>query len=78
MEKIIVNTNPFGFGEDNEYHYNAQVWTYTMGKWWYAGKGKYCKTLEDVLKYASELNLSVEFNWQYHSLLCFWLYLKKF
>jgi hypothetical protein len=32
-----------------------------MGKWWYAGKGKYCKTLEDVLKYASELNLSVEF-----------------
>ena len=62
MEKIIVNTNPFGFGEDNEYHYNAQVWTYTMGKWWYAGKGKYCKTLEDVLKYASELNLSVEFN----------------
>lgn len=59
--KLVVNINPFGFGEKEEYHYNAQVWVYNMGKWWYDGIGKYCKDLEDVLKYGSEMNLEIEF-----------------
>ena len=53
---IITSTN------DPEFPYNAQVWSYVNGKWWYGGLGKYCKTLEEALKYASDRNLLVEFN----------------
>ena len=48
-------------GENQEYHFNAQVWVFLNGRWWYGGTGKYCKTIEDVLLYATEMNLEVEF-----------------
>lgn len=60
-KKLIVEMNPFGFGENNQYHYNAQIWQFMCGKWWYAGYGKYCETVEDVLQYAQEHNLLIEF-----------------
>lgn len=59
--KIIVDINPYGFGENQEYHFNAQVWVFLNGRWWYGGTGKYCKTIEDVLLYATEMNLEIEF-----------------
>lgn len=59
--KLVVDVNPFGFGEKNQYHYNAQIWTFICGKWWYAGFGKYCETIEDVLQYAKEQDLLIEF-----------------
>ncbi len=59
--KLIVEMNPFGFGESNQYHYNAQIWQFICGKWWYGGYSKYCETLEDVFQYAEEQNLLIEF-----------------
>ena len=54
--KIVVEMS-----NNEEYPYNAQVWSFINGKWWYGGYGKYCHTIEEVLKYADERNLSVEF-----------------
>ena len=59
--KLVVEMNPFGFGESDRYHYNAQIWQFICGKWWYAGCGKYCETLEEVLQYAEEQKLLIEF-----------------
>ena len=55
--KIVVSCADFG----EDYHYNAQIWCFVHDKWWYGGAGRYCKTIEEVLKYAQNLNLSVEF-----------------
>ena len=60
-KKIVVNFDPIDFGENNEYHYNAQIWSYSHGTWWYAGMGKYFKSIEEVIAYAKEKNLYVEF-----------------
>ena len=60
-KKLIVNSTSYDFGENEEYHYNAQVWTFHNGKWWYSGHGKYCKTLEEVVQYAKYTGLLIEF-----------------
>ena len=60
-KKIIVNSTPCDFGEHEEYHYNAQVWVFRLGKWWYGGSGKFCKTLEEVVEYAKSMSLLIEF-----------------
>ena len=60
-KKLVVNSIPCDFGENEEYHYNAQVWVFYSGKWWYGGYGKYCKTLEEVVEYTKSTNLLIEF-----------------
>ena len=40
MEKIVVNFEPQDFGDKNQYHYNAQLWRYGKGTWWYTGSGR--------------------------------------
>lgn len=59
--KIIVDINPYGFGENQEYHYNCQVWKYSSGAWWYSGEGKFCENLEQVIEYAKKRKLLLEF-----------------
>ena len=61
MEKIVVNYEPQNFGDDDQYHYNAQVWRYAKGKWWYTGSGRYLRTIEEVLLYARNQNVLIEF-----------------
>lgn len=61
MEKIVVNFDPQNFGDKDQYHYNAQIWRYGFGKWWYAGEGRYLKTIEEVLLYARNQNIMIEF-----------------
>lgn len=58
-KKKIVVYQPIGI--ENEEYYDAQIWVFSHNKWWYAGCGKYFRTLEDVLKYGKELELSIEF-----------------
>ena len=59
MERKIVVT----FDKDNnEYPYNAQVWSFIRGKWYYSGFGKFCSSIEEALKYANERDLPVEFS----------------
>ena len=60
-KKLIVFVNPFGFSEEEEYHYNAQIWVCIGNKWWYDGVSKHCKDFKEVLEYASKLNLKIEF-----------------
>lgn len=61
MEKIVVNYDPQNFGDDDQYHYNAQIWRFVRGKWWYTGSGRYLKTIEEVLLYARNQNIMIEF-----------------
>lgn len=61
MEKIVVNFEPQDFGDKNQYHYNAQLWRYGRGTWWYTGSGRYLKTIEEVLLYARNQNVLIEF-----------------
>lgn len=60
-KKIVVNSIPLDFGDNDEYRYDAQVWHYSSGSWWYAGYGKYCETIEEVIDYAKNKNLLVDF-----------------
>lgn len=60
-KKIVVNATPSGFGEHEEYHYNAQIWVLRLGRWWYGGSGRYCKTLEEVVQYGKSTGLLIEF-----------------
>ena len=59
MRKIVVNLVPTDYFD--EYHYNAQIWTFHKETWWYSGEGRYCKTIEEVVQYAKDKNLLVEF-----------------
>lgn len=61
MKKIVVNYESQDFGDENQYHYNAQLWKYSNGKWWYTGNGRYLKTIEEVLLYAHNQNVLIEF-----------------
>lgn len=58
VERKIVITK----SDNADFPYNAQVWNFINGKWWYGGSGRFCKTIEEALKYASDHNLTVEFN----------------
>ena len=58
MERKIVIT----FDEESEFPYNAQVWSFINGKWWYTGYGVFCRTLQEALEHANKRNLPVEFN----------------
>lgn len=62
MEKIVVNYDPQEYGDKGQYHYNAQLWRYNQGKWWYTGSGRYLRTIEDVLLYAKSQNIMIEFS----------------
>lgn len=61
MEKIVVNYDPQNFGDNDQYHYNAQLWRFSRGKWWYTGSGRYLRTIEEVLLYARNQNVLIEF-----------------
>lgn len=39
-----------------DYPYNVQIWQnlFETKIWFYAGKGRFCKTLEEAMKYAEE------------------------
>ena len=55
-EKIVVYPD-----DVNEYHYNCQVWKCSHGSWWYSGEGRFCKSLEQVMEYAKQRKLLLEF-----------------
>lgn len=42
------------------YKYNVQVWKYADNKWWYAGIGRYCRTLDDAFAYIKEQEANTE------------------
>ena len=53
--KHIVIINKMDFPTD-DYIYDAAMWHSLDGKtWWHCGFGRYCKTLEEALRYKEEM-----------------------